>query len=257
MHVLCYLPVDDEPAIASRAALFLLVCNDFARNVFNKEFPTYPDWTVGGGADIGNAIGTRNGMRGGRELLFIGNPANQAAKLLTDTSFLRLTKQLFEALPESFQDCCMPLNAGGYRISASQEKIDELCKAQDVKWDRAKSAERVAEDHSHLPLTSIDYSDAEVLIDFEKLSEANNKRIVGASIFADVSGFTKFVEDAEDNTAKAGALKIFHVISERVQQKLLKRIMRAFVCSFRATASTTLFHLPKGDEAEDPRPKIR
>jgi len=247
IHALCYLPVNADESIATRAALLLLVTSDFVRSVFNREFPDYSHWSVGGGADIGNAIGTRNGMRGGRELLFIGNPANLAAKLLMDTSTLRLTKRLFQTLPKDLQDCCTQLKSGDYRILASQEKLDELCKSHGISWDRKKSAERIADDHKALPLTSIDYSDADALIDFEKLSEANNKKVLGVSVFADVSGFTKFVSNAKDEAAKASALKVFHVIRKELT-KVGETDYDGVRVQFQGDRIQVLFHLPKADE---------
>jgi class 3 adenylate cyclase len=247
IHVLCYLPVSDSATIAARAALMLLVANDFVRSVFNKEFSDYSDWSVGGGADIGNAIGTRNGKNGDRELLFIGNPANLAAKLLTDTSTLRLTERLFKALPASIQTYCSQLKSGDYRISAAQDKLDELCKANGIPWDRKKSAEQLADDRKALPLADIDYSDAEVRIDFEKLSETNNKQVLGASVFADVSGFTKFVSDAKGEEAKASALKVFHVIRKELA-KVGETDYKGVRVQFQGDRIQVLFHLPKGDE---------
>lgn len=246
IHVLCYLPVNDEDVISKRAALFLLVANDFVRSVFNEEFSTYPDWTIGGGADIGNAIGTRNGKRGDRELLFIGNPANRAAKIIADTSSLRITKALYGALPDDIQACCTLLKSGEYKIAAGQATLDTLCEKYGIKWDRTKSAERIADEHKNFPLNGFDYSDAEVLIDFEKLSENNNKRVLGASVFADVSGFTKFVEDATDDDAKAEALKVFHVIRKELT-KVATDDQNGVRVQFQGDRIQALCHLPQGD----------
>jgi class 3 adenylate cyclase len=246
IHVLCYLPVKDEAVIAQRAALFLLVANDFVRSVFNAEFSTYPDWTIGGGADIGNTVGTRNGKRADRELLFIGNPANYAAKIIVDTSSLRITQALYDALPEDVQNCCTLLKGGNYKIAAAQATLDALCDTYDVKWNRTKSAERIAEEHKNFPLDGFDYSDAEVLIDFEKLSENNNKRVLGASAYADVSAFTKFVEEAIDENAKADALKVFHVIRKELA-KVTTEDHNGVRVQFQGDRIQALFHLPPGD----------
>lgn len=246
IHVLCYLPVNDEAIIAQRAILFLLVANDFVRSVFNKEFANYPDWTMGGGADIGRAIGTRNGKRGDRELLFIGNPANYAAKIIVDTSSLRITEALYDASPQDIQSCCTLLKDGNYRVVATQATLDALCEKYEIKWSRMKSAARIAEERGRFSLNSFDYSDAEVLIDFESLSENNNKRVLGASVFADVSGFTRFVEQATDDDAKAEALKIFHVIRKELT-KIATADQNGVRVQFQGDRIQVLFHLPQDD----------
>ena len=79
--MLIYRPIRDAGEIAAKA------CSPAAdprplRVVFNEEFTDLSDAEIQSGADIGDAIGTRNGMDGDRELLFLGRPANHAAKLL-------------------------------------------------------------------------------------------------------------------------------------------------------------------------------
>ena len=239
--------VNADESIATRAALLLLVTSDFVRSVFNREFPDYSHWSVGSGADIGNAIGTRNGMRGGRELLFIGNPANLAAKLLMDTSTLRLTKRLFQALPKDLQDCCTQTKSGDLPHPGVSGKAGRTMQVARNILDRKKSAERIADDHKALPLTSIDYSDADALIDFETLSEANNKKVLGVSVFADVSGFTKFASNAKDEAAKASALKVFHVIRKELT-KVGETDYDGVRVQFQGDRIQVLFHLPKADE---------
>ncbi|MHB8355142.1 MAG: adenylate/guanylate cyclase domain-containing protein [Vulcanimicrobiaceae bacterium] len=249
VHVLCYLPIGSETEIATKAAFLLLVLNDFSRSVFNKEFTAYPDWSIGGGADIGNAIGTRNGKNGKRELLFIGNPANHAAKIITDKSSLRITKRLHDSLPEDLEECCAPLQGDNYKISASQETLDALCAKHGVEWDRAASATRIADDRMRFPLADIDYSEADVAIVFETLGWKNSKRVLAASVFADVSGFTKFVEDAVDDEGKEQALKVFHVIRKEFM-KVATDDHAGVIVQFQGDRIQALFHIPKGDAGE-------
>ncbi|MGC1298966.1 MAG: hypothetical protein WA869_28410, partial [Alloacidobacterium sp.] len=104
LHALFFRPIDNATEIATRAVLLLMVLRHFACCVFNPEFPRLPNLTLSGGADLGFAIGTKNGQRGDRELLFLGAPANYAAKILTGNEAIRVTAAIFDALPQTLQD---------------------------------------------------------------------------------------------------------------------------------------------------------
>ncbi len=72
LHALFFRPIDNGTEIAVRAVLLQMVLRHFVCCVFNPEFPKLPNLTVSAGADLGYAIGTKNGHRGDRELLFLG-----------------------------------------------------------------------------------------------------------------------------------------------------------------------------------------
>jgi class 3 adenylate cyclase len=133
LHALIYRPIDDAKEIAVRAVLLQLVLRDFMKSIFNAAFPSYTDFALASGSDIGEVIGTKNGQHGDRELLFVGAPANYAAKMITTGS--RLSSNIHVQLPEDVQELC---TATGdlYRIAASQTKLDELLDAHDLAWDR-------------------------------------------------------------------------------------------------------------------------
>ena len=92
LHALFFRPIDDAMEIATRAVLLQMVLRHFVRYIFNLEFPKLPNLSLSGGVDLGSAIGTKNGHRGDRELLFLGAPANYAAKILTGTDDIRVTE---------------------------------------------------------------------------------------------------------------------------------------------------------------------
>src|SRR2546423_10859013 len=83
LHTLFYRPINDSEMLAVRAVLLQLVLKDFVNSVFNPAFPSYGVFIIASGADLGAVIGTRNGMRGDRELLFLGHPTNHAAKIVS------------------------------------------------------------------------------------------------------------------------------------------------------------------------------
>ncbi len=249
LHALFYRPIDDAQELATRAVLLQLVLKDFVRSVFNPAFPHYDDFAIAGGSDIGDAIGTKNGTRGDRELLFLGAPANHAAKIINDAGQLRLTTNVYEALPADLQQLCRNVDTDVYQIAAvSWADLDELLRVYDITWDREASAARVKADKQAFPLQNIEYSSADVLIDLDNLSICNNKRVLGASLFADVSGFTRYIDAAATEEEQRSALRVFHAIRKEMSQ-VIRSDFAGLRIQFQGDRAQGLFHLPKDDAA--------
>jgi len=245
-HVLAYRPVNDRDSSATNAALLMLVVDDFIKSVFNMEFSEYLDWRIAGGADVGEAIGTRNGKRGDRELLFIGDAANQAAKIMRGTASLVATPYLYSLLPDDLRACCTKLADGNFKLSAAQATVDTLCDSYGISWDRQKSTDRISTDRTALPLTEIEYSEANELIELSRLGPTNSKRVHGASIFADIAGFTAFVASATTDEEKAKVLKVFHVIRKE-SAKVIEDDNTGIRVQYQGDRVQALFHMPKND----------
>ena len=107
MHALFYRPIDNATKIAARSVLLQIVIRDFVESVFNPAFPKLGNFQTAAAADIGDTVGTQNGVEGDRELLFLGGPANRAAKTLGDARSDRVTKAVFDALPSDLQAICI------------------------------------------------------------------------------------------------------------------------------------------------------
>jgi len=250
LHALFYRPIDDARELATRAFLMQLLIRDFVRSVFNPAFPNLDDLVVSGGADIGLVIGTRNGPKADRELLFIGSPANRAAKIIRGNGHLRITARLYDSLPKALQDRCDAIGAGDdYRIRpAEADELRELVEEHGHTWDPEQSAERVEEDKKAFPLKDIEYGSAIERIDFDELSIRNNKKVNGASLFADVSGFTAYVEAAADREAQRAALRVFHAI-RRELATVIKSDFSGVRVQFQGDRVQGLFHVPNDDHA--------
>jgi class 3 adenylate cyclase len=250
LHALFYRPIDDTQELAVRAFLIPMVIRDFVRNVFNPAFPNFGNFVVSSGGDIGSAIGTRNGSKGDRELLFLGSPANRAAKIIRGQGYLRITNQLFDALPETLQDLCVPVDSGDdYRVGPVEgEELRELVEEHGHTWDSKKSGERVRKDKEEFPLSHIEYSSATELIAFDQLSIYNTKKVNAASLFADVSGFTAYIEAAEDEEGQKEALRVFHIIRKELAT-VVKCDFAGVRVQFQGDRVQGLFHLPKDDHA--------
>lgn len=250
LHALLYRPIDDAETLAARAVLLQLVLKDFVSAVFNPAFPDYDPFAVAGGADLGSVIGTRNGARGDRELLFLGRPANHAAKIISSAGRLRLTADLYDCLPDDVQDICAAVDGEEhiYQVErVGQTRLDELLDAHGIAWDRDASAKRVDEDRRRFPLKDIAYSAADVKIKLDDLSIRNSKRVLGASLFADVTGFTAYIDAAEDDDERHEALRVFHAIRKEMAA-VIKGDFDGVRVQYQGDRAQGLFHLPKDDD---------
>ena len=110
------------------------------------------------------------------------------------------------------------------------------------------SKERIEEDKKLFPLNSIEYSEADSAIDLDGLGVTNNKRVLAASLFADVAGFTKYVDAAQANEDKKSALKVFHVVRKEMAH-VVKHDFAGLRIQYQGDRIQALFHLPKNDGA--------
>lgn len=248
LHALFYRPIKDDKRLAILAFFLQLVLKDFTNKVFNPAFPFSEDFTIAGGADVGYAIGTRNGRNGDRELLFLGPCANYAAKIISSAGRLRITAELYKALPENLQEVCTKIDDDVYQINAlTQTRLDELLAEYKIKWDRNASAERIAEDKRAFPLKDIEYSSANTLIDIDALSIRNNKKITAASIFGDVTGFTAYIDGAETDEKKREALRVLHAI-RREMATVVTKDHEGIRVQYQGDRVQGIFHMPKDDD---------
>ena len=251
VHGLFYKPIDKTEKLATKAFLLQLVLKDFVSSVFNPEYTALANFSIAGGADVGDAIGTRNGRHNDRELLFLGAPANYAAKIISSAGRLRVSKEVYDALPDDLRKLCDGTEDEEiHQISAlSQTKLDELLEKYDIDWDREKSAERVKDDRRAHPLKDIDYSSAEVLIDLDSLSIWKNKRVLAASLFGDVTGFTAYIDRAVTDEEKRKALRVLHAIRKEMAT-VVSVDYNGLRVQFQGDRVQGLFHMPKDKEGD-------
>lgn len=248
LHALLYRPIDDDEELAARAVLLQLVIKDFVKSVFNPAFTDCDDFLIAGGADLGDVVGTRNGSKGDRELLFIGSPANIAAKIISSAGRLRITGNIYDALGEDLKEICEDIGDDLYTIAAvSREQLDDLLERYDIGWNSDASAKRIDDDIERFPLTDVYFGSAEIPIDLDALSIRNSKRVVAASIFADVSGFTRYIEACKTEADKKSALRVFHAIRKEMS-RVVRNDFKGLRIQFQGDRAQGLFHLPKDNE---------
>lgn len=81
----------------------------------------------------------------------------------------------------------------------------------------------------------------------DSLSIRNNKKVLAASVFADVSGFTAYVDAAETDEEKKDALRVFHAI-RRELATVVKKDYEGVRVQYQGDRVQALFHLPKDEE---------
>jgi class 3 adenylate cyclase len=245
LHALFFRPIDASADLAAKAVLLQAVLREFVATVFNPAYPSLEDLEIAGGADIGDSIGTQDGMKGDRELLFIGAPANYAAKIVAGAGKVRLTERVFKSLPKEVRPFCSQTKEGEYSLDQiGSATLRNLLEVVNVKWDPKKSSERLDEEKRKFPLKDILYSDAETLIDLDSLSIVNNKRVLATSLFADVDGFTRYVDKATTVAEKKSALKVFHAIRHEMAA-VIKHDFSGLRIQYQGDRVQALFHLPK------------
>ena len=249
LHAVVYRPIDDSKKIADKALLLQLALHDFAKNVFNDASEFKGDFKLASGGDIGNAIGTRNGQVSDRELLFIGDPANKAAHVVGGGG-ARIRPGLQAALSQDLKDLCIISTDGTfYTVTTTPAKLAELLEARGIKWNRDDLKKRVQEKESSVALKDITYSDANEKINPDALSIRDNKRLTAASVFADLSGFTKYVAGKIDDVGKKAALRVFHAI-RRESSVISKNDYDGVRIQYQGDRIQVIFHVPKGEEAK-------
>lgn len=246
LHALFYRPIDDDQTITTKAVLLQVIAADFVSNVFNATFEGCANFATASGSDFGVSIATLDGMRGDRELLFVGSPANYAAKIIGRPGTIALTGRVAAGLPVDLNGFCSERKDGIFVFDLQGIDAQTLASHYEVKWDRRASAARLQEDISNNPLSDIEFSDGAVKLDFEPLSIRNNARRDAASLFSDLTGFTAWVDAAENATDQAAALRVMHVF-RREMAAVLRHDYDGVRVQYQGDRVQGLVHLPNGD----------
>ena len=217
LHALNYKPYDDQAKRASGTVIFAITHNSYVYDVFNPIFSDVRDFQSAVGAASGTSYIANIGRRGNRELISLGSCANLGAKVLGEGDTITITKDIYDDLPDCLKEHfeksrivakTQTYQAEGLRWSKHPELADELR----VSFNEAKWKKKTEEARDALPLSEIEITEATVLIDVDKLTERNCKRTSALSIFADLDGFTRYVQEAEDDDAVVSLVRQFHML---------------------------------------------
>jgi len=168
-----------------------------------------PDAAMRVGIDSGEALAVNNGRRGGRESLFLGDPANHAAKLASGGAApgVYLTNNARQAIGLA---------------KVAYPKVTALTPAE-IKTSQAEAALGVTkdeivkewrEDLKNNPIGIFEFSRHTPplrTLDITALTPGNSRRQEAVSMHADLDGFTAYVGRHVDDKPE-DVVKVFHVI---------------------------------------------
>ncbi|ODS90375.1 MAG: transcriptional regulator [Comamonas sp. SCN 65-56] len=170
-----------------------------------------PNAKVRVGIDSGRALVVNNGRRGGREPLFLGHPANHAAKCASagtaEGIYLTNTARAVMGFPV--------LATGKDRTTAlTADQIDTCVTEADLGVSKEQIIKVWREEQEETPIGSIDFSRPTPPLsnlDFDLLSVSKTKRFEGVSVYADVDGFSAYVDKHLDDNPE-DLVRTLHVI---------------------------------------------
>lgn len=215
LHVVVYRPIDDDAAISIVAAATAAAVAVSVTELFNPLFDGIP-FDVATGIALGDTIATKNNVRGDRELLFLGKPANRAAKILS--SGIAITEELADALPTEWAGYLRERGEGVLELELPSDLLEKLVEDKDWGWSREQCKQRLDEALEKFPAGCTGISGAAGNIDKSRLSLSNSKRVTGISIFADVDGFTDYVDQASSiDEDLVTAVRAYHVFRSEMR----------------------------------------
>jgi class 3 adenylate cyclase len=257
LHALAFKPYNSdeecqEAERAKKAVIHAITHNTYVLDVFNKVFDDVRDFSSAVGLASGTSYIANIGKHGNRELISLGSCANIAAKILSSKDTITITSAMYDLLPECLQERfekagemagVQIYRATGLRWSRYAELAEEL----GVKWDEEKWRKKTEGYRDELPLHEIEISVATVLIDVDSLSEKNCKRTAAVAFFADLDGFTRYVQEAESDDKVISLIRQFHMIRAEFHS-VVGTDYEGLVLQHRGDCILGILHLPSGDE---------
>jgi class 3 adenylate cyclase len=211
LHAVFAKPYGDEAARIHRAIATAQLIIDVLAQTGEDGEDLLPAAKVRAGIDSGEALAVNNGRRGNRESLFLGEPANLAAKRAGggQATGIYLTNNARSVVGwiEVADVDATALNIS--QVRAAQDKAKLSFTVEDVlgDWERdlAKNPIGAIEFYRHTP----PFQD----LDLEVLTPKNARRQESTSIYADIDGFTSYVSARinDDESAK-DVVKVLHVL---------------------------------------------
>lgn len=235
---------------AKKAVIHAITHNTYVLDVFNAVFSDVRDFSSAVGLASGTSYLANIGKTGSRELISLGTCANLAAKIIGGKDSITITSEMYDVLPECLQEIftkdaevsgVQTYRAAGVRWSSHSE----LAKTLKVVWNSATWQQKTEERRDDLPLSDIEISDATVLIDVSNLTERNCKRTAAVIFYADLDGFTRYVQDAESDEKVASLIRQFHMIRAEFHS-VVSNDFDGLVLQHRGDCILGLIHLPSG-----------
>jgi class 3 adenylate cyclase len=220
LHVIVTKPYETEKyAEAKRVrravAVGQLIVDVLAETGDDDE--SIPNAKVRVGIDTGRAFAVNNGRNGGREPLFLGEPANQAAKLSGGGQVrgIFLTNDAREAIGLLAVDEPKDTSLTRVEVKACQEESDLGVTKEEI-------VQEWREDLKSNPIGGFEFSRHTPplrTLDIASLTPLNSRRQEAISVYADLDGFTAYVRSHLEKKPK-DVVRALHVIRAELDRVL-------------------------------------
>jgi hypothetical protein len=210
LHAVFAKPYDDEKARVMKAVATAQLIRDVLTKTGENGDDPLPAAKTRVGIDSGKALAVNNGRRSSREPLFLGNPANQAAKRAGGSAEgIYMTNN---ARVAAGWDKVLDVDATAVTAKQVTEAQDQAALTVTVdqvvkKWE---------EELESSPIGSFVFSrhtPPYQTLAIEDLTPGNSRRQESVSLYADIDNFTRYVADRIDDDEKAkSVVKALHVL---------------------------------------------
>lgn len=168
------------------------------------------------GIDSGRALAVNNGRRGGREPLFLGDPANLAAKYSAGAGQgIYLTPNARKALGLAEVD-------NAKKTALTTDEIKQCQDAANLGVSKDSIVKEWRADMADNPIGAYEFSGHTppmCNLDLEVLTPRNSRRQDLVSLYGDIDGFTRYVADHIDDNA-ADVVRTLHVLRSEMDAVL-------------------------------------
>ncbi len=255
LHALCFKPYKDGEERAMRSVVFAVAQNTYLYDAFNVVIEDVRDFHGAVGVASGVSYIANIGSSGNRELICLGTCANLAAKIIRGTDTINITEDVYLLLPEDLRDKFGPVKtvAGAAVRQARGLRWDDVKDVADdlgIKFDLEKLKRRTIKYRDSLPLHDIGISEARTRIKPENLTERNCKRTAAVAIYADLDGFTKYVQQAEDDDEIESLVRALHMVRAEFHA-VIRRDFHGVVLQHQGDRTFAIMHMPSGSGDKD------
>ena len=210
LHAVFAKPYGDEKARILKAVATAQLIRDVLTQTGEGGDDPLPAAKTRVGIDSGTALAVNNGRRSSREPLFLGNPANQAAKRAggeVEGIYMTNTARVVLGWDE-----VIDVDA----TAVTQAQVEEAQKAASLSVSVDSVVKNWEADLAKNPIASFDFSRHTPPfkgIDLETLTPGNSRRQESTSVYADIDNFTRYITDRiDEDESAASVVKTLHVL---------------------------------------------
>lgn len=247
-HGLIFKPYDNDQWLAWKSVLAAVAFHLMLREAVPQVFPTYPAIVPTSGLDLGDSVVANVGIRGDRELISIGRPANYAAKVLDGADTITIGERLWSAL-ESDQQDLFNEDEGVYRLDCGDlADPEKIIRDAGFSFSIDRCADKLQESLDSIPLDAITVEEAKIAIDLGLLGPKHAKSCSGASIFVDIDGYTFLIDSLKDDLEALGkAVQVLHLFRYELRQ-VTEVDFSGVTIQHQGDRLQALLHVPAGEE---------